>query len=276
MSPRPGTRPRRTAGFATCGRTRRVGRWLVGLTALAVLTVACTPRPTGSPAPTGPGTGDRPSASADPARTGRPGPSVDAPRPSTAGPPGTGTYEADIGTALRTVVAYWQERFAEEGRTFTPVRRVVAYSGTGGPQCGGKRVPARNAVYCGGADFIAYDSVWLRGYWRDIGDTFVYFLVGHEYGHAVQARLGLGSAYSIKNELQADCLAGAYLGGSVRDGRLSLEDGDVEELFRGLAAVADRPQTGWFDPGAHGSALQRRAAFFTGYLASAGACTTEL
>ncbi|MGN9914181.1 neutral zinc metallopeptidase [Phytohabitans sp. LJ34] len=205
----------------------------------------------------------------------------DEPKPSTAVPETSPdvagkTFEEDVDLARETVEEYWREEFPKRGLGFEPVARMIPYRGKGGPKCGSERIPANNAVYCSGADYIAWDTDWLRKTWRDIGDAFVYFVIGHEYGHAIQARLGLSSSFSIKTELQADCLAGAYLGDVTNSGRLTREKGDFEELFRGMSEVADEPGVGWFDSGAHGSASQRRAAFFAGYLTTPKACTTKL
>jgi predicted metalloprotease len=47
---------------------------------------------------------------------------------------------------------------------------------------------------------------------RKIGDAFLFYLLGHEYAHGIQARLGITHQFGIEHELQADCMAGAYLG----------------------------------------------------------------
>jgi predicted metalloprotease len=67
-------------------------------------------------------------------------------------------------------------------------------------------------------------------------------------------------------------MAGAYIGDSVKDGRLKLDDGDLDEFQSGLLAVGDDPNIPWFAPGAHGTAEQRTQAFFDGYEKSVTAC----
>ena len=74
-----------------------------------------------------------------------------------------------------------------------------------------------------------------------IGDAFIYYLLGHEYGHGIQVRLGIQYQYTIEQELQADCFAGAYIGDMIRAGALKLEPGDLEEFRDGLLAVGDDP-----------------------------------
>jgi uncharacterized protein len=97
-------------------------------------------------------------------------------------------------------------------------------------------------------------------------------MLAHEYAHGIQVRLGEQYQYTIEQELQADCMAGAVIGDSIKDGRLQLEDGDVQELKSGLIAVADAPGQPWFAEGSHGTAEQRTQAFFSGYERSLGAC----
>lgn len=101
------------------------------------------------------------------------------------------------------------------------------------------------------------------------------YLVAHEYGHYVQDRLGVAEGKqdagpesdSVHYELQADCLAGAYV--AHRDDAVS------------PAAFTEAVRLGGDDVGAeplppekfgHGSATQRVAAFGRGLRAGATAC----
>jgi len=181
-------------------------------------------------------------------------------------------FAQDAAGAVRVAERYWAQRFEESGRRFVPVRRVVTYRAAGEVACGGQDVPRNNAIYCSAGDFIAYDVRWAFAAFRQIGDAFVYYLLGHEYAHAVQTRLGVRYEFTIQQELQADCMAGAYLGDSVRAGTVTLDDGDLDELRAGLLAVADDPDQPWFAEGAHGSVEQRTDAFFAGYRRSLAAC----
>lgn len=181
-------------------------------------------------------------------------------------------FERDAVGAVRVAERYWAQRFEESGREFVPVRRVVTYRAAGQVACGSQGVPRNNAIYCSAGDFIAYDVRWAFAAFRQIGDAFVYYLLGHEYAHAVQTRLGIRYDFTIQQELQADCMAGAYLGDSVRAGTVTLDDGDLDELRAGLLAVADDPDQPWFAEGAHGSVEQRTDAFFAGYRRSLDAC----
>ncbi len=178
------------------------------------------------------------------------------------------TFASDVSIALRVVERYWSSRIVG----FRPVSRVVPYRIDGELMCGSQPIPAQNAAYCPIGDFIAYDVNWSEEVYQELGDAFVFYLLGHEYGHAVQQRLGINYQFTIQQELQADCFAGAYIGDSIRLGYFTLEDGDLDELRSGLLSVADPDDEPWFKEGAHGSAAQRTGAFFDGYERSLDAC----
>ena len=177
-------------------------------------------------------------------------------------------FTDDINGAFAVAEKYWSGKI----QGFRPVREAIAYRRDGEVSCGGQPLPRNNAVYCSDGDFIAYDVNWAAAAFAQIGDAFVYFLLGHEYAHGIQVRLGIQHQLTIEQELQADCMAGAYIGDSVRAGDLTLEDGDIEELRSGLLAVGDPPDQPWFEEGSHGSAKQRTDAFFSGYEKSLSAC----
>jgi len=199
--------------------------------------------------------------------------------PSEGGNPLEGTdtvaeFERDIEGAEVLADQYWTERFAALGRGFRPIGQVVAYGRDGELSCGERLIPGNNAVYClaGPAEFIAYDANWALAAFQQIGDAFLFYLIGHEYAHGIQVRLGLEYTFGVQRELAADCLAGAYLGDSVRSGALTLDDGDLEEFERGLSAVADDPDQPWFEADSHGTAVERTRAFFSGYEGSLAGC----
>ncbi len=181
-------------------------------------------------------------------------------------------FQRDTAGAVEIAERYWDDKFSAAGQTFQPITQILPYQRTGELSCGGQELPINNAFYCTPGDFIAYDINWALASFRQIGDAFIFYLLGHEYAHGVQARLGYTYEYSIQQELQADCMAGAYIGGSVLSGTLALDDGDLDELRAGLISVADEPNQPWFSETAHGTAEQRIESFFTGYERSLVAC----
>ncbi|MET0495789.1 MAG: neutral zinc metallopeptidase [Actinoplanes sp.] len=208
---------------------------------------------------------------------GEPGKPPAATKTTVAGddPDGTDTpeeFEADLGDAQRVAETYWEAEFKSSGIRFDPVAQAIPYEKDGEIDCGGQGLGPNNAAYCSAGDFIAYDVNWAFAAFRQIGDAFIFYLLGHEYAHAIQRRLGIQKKFTIEQELQADCMAGAYIGDTERKGRLKLDDGDLEELARGLEAVGDDPGQPWFAEGAHGSAKQRTKAFNSGYKKSLEPC----
>ncbi|MEV6811150.1 neutral zinc metallopeptidase [Micromonospora sp. NPDC051296] len=242
--------------MAEGGRGQRRGR-LAGLAVALVAAAACMVEPVGEP--------EQPTGPREPAS-----PSAEVTRAD-----GTDTveeFEQDLAAAQHVAEQYWAEQFQASGQSFRPIRRIIPYQRDGEVSCGGQEVPRNNAVYCTVSDFIAYDINWSFGAFRQIGDAFVFYLLGHEYAHGIQTRLGIRYDFTIQQELQADCMAGAYLGDSVRAGRLTLEDGDLDEFNEGLLAVGDDPGQPWFAEGSHGTPEQRAEAFFRGYERSLSVC----
>ncbi|MFI7428207.1 neutral zinc metallopeptidase [Micromonospora sp. NPDC049836] len=181
-------------------------------------------------------------------------------------------FKQDFTDAVGIAERYWTERFRASGERFQPIRRVVPYTRAGEVSCGGEGLPRNNAVYCSAGDFIAYDVNWSVAAFRQVGDAFLFYLLGHEYAHGVQVRLGVRYNFTIQQELQADCMAGAYIGDNVRSRTLTLDQGDLDEFREGLLAVGDDPDQPWFAEGSHGTAEQRTDSFFRGYRDSLDAC----
>ncbi|MEE6259913.1 neutral zinc metallopeptidase [Plantactinospora sonchi] len=240
-------------------RTDRFWR-LLALTVTAVVAGACF---------VGPRDGQEPSPPDGPAT---PTPTSGSEQAGADRPMNVDDFEQDMKTAVRVAELYWAGEFREAGERFQRVSQISAYRRAGEIECGGQALPTNNAVYCSVGDFIAYDINWAVVAFQQIGDAFLYYLLGHEYAHAIQARLGVRHEYTIQHELQADCMAGAYIGDSERGQVLAVEEGDIDELLAGLRAVADDPNQPWFAEDAHGTVEQRTSAFFGGYQSGLGAC----
>ncbi|MFG3702136.1 neutral zinc metallopeptidase [Micromonospora sp. NPDC047620] len=240
--------------------TTRVGRRprsaLAGLALALVVAVGCVVGGTSEPA------GQEPGGTAPPGAV----------QTRADGTTSVEEFQQDVTDARRIAERYWADRFRASGERFRPIRQVIPYQRDGEVSCGGQGLPRNNAVYCSAGDFIAYDVNWSVGAFRQVGDAFVFYLLGHEYAHGIQTRLGVQYRFTIEQELQADCMAGAYLGDSVRSGALQLDEGDLEEFREGLLAVGDDPGQPWFAEGSHGTAEQRTQSFFRGYEQSLAAC----
>lgn len=184
-------------------------------------------------------------------------------------PPSSAEFAAELSAAESIIDTFWANSWSTYFTgTYIPPTVVGLYDGTRPeftPTCGGIAVEANNALYCGSEHYLAWDVNLLSEFYV-YTDAFVYLVIAHEWGHAIQGQIDpdLVPAFS---ELQADCLAGAALYGSASnalkrsplDNSLIFEPGDEAELEAGLAASAD--DVPWADPSSHGSAEQRIAAF---------------
>ena len=181
---------------------------------------------------------------------------------------------ADDITAAQTVAdSYWTLHWADFFTgTWTGPTVIGLYDGedpSDTPTCGGEPLESFNAYYCVPEDYVAWDSGLLVTGADQIGDSWVYLVIAHEYGHAVQARLD-PSLVAEGDELQADCLGAAALYGSITDGTLTFDGGDEAELIGSLTALAD--QMPWTMSSDHGDAFQRVQAFTLGRNGGVNAC----
>jgi uncharacterized protein len=188
-----------------------------------------------------------------------------------------------VGFVLDDVQNTWQRVFAERGARYSRAQLVLfseatrSGCGVGTAQVGPFYCPSDRRVYIDLDFFRALESRFGAP-----GDFAQAYVIAHEVGHHVQTLLGdpeserslvRGSerenAASIRQELQADCLAGVWAHSTAQ--RDLLQAGDVEEGLRAASAVGDdtlqRQSQGRVSPETwtHGSAEQRVAAFRRGY-----------
>lgn len=195
-----------------------------------------------------------------------------------------------VSMAYQALAALWSRQFAALGQRFaTPA--LFAYRGAVRTNCGVMR--PNNAAYCTGRNAIYFDETFLArlagAASRELntdGDMAAIGVIAHEMGHAVVSQLRADSRVPYENEAAADCLAGAFTRESEYDG--SLEEGDLEEAFFGMAAAGDPPPelTGNRRVDArlltraalmgHGTREQRLANFTAGYERGPGACVARL
>ena len=182
--------------------------------------------------------------------------------PPTDEPRQSGTpMDEDVNGAVDVVDTYWSDHWSDtfEGEYQGP-QVYGFYDGTSGPACGARPSEPNNAYYCPEGDYVAWDTAFMaQGY--QSGDTFVYVIVAHEWGHAIQHRLDPSLVPEAK-ELQADCFAGAVLEGASEDGTFTIEPGDTDEILFAFDALGDdRPYS---DSTSHGTPQQRLDAFAYG------------
>jgi hypothetical protein len=178
--------------------------------------------------------------------------------------------DGDERDAVDAVDAYWRAAFPETfHRDYHAPEVRGGYLGEDGPTCAGEPSVPFNAFYCPSEDFLAWDENLMAAGYEQIGDAWVYLIIAHEWGHAIQARLQADQV-SVAAELQADCFAGATLFGAADRGLLQFERGDIEELRQTLVAVSD--DFPWTRESDHGDAQQRIDAFDTGAQGGPAAC----
>ncbi|HEY2064570.1 MAG TPA: neutral zinc metallopeptidase [Gemmatimonadaceae bacterium] len=196
---------------------------------------------------------------------------------------------AKIGAAFSALAAMWTADFDRIGARFV-VPSVVRFRGPVRTACGFLR--GDNALYCPSRNVIYFDEVFVARQAKIAaqelgtdGDMAAIGIIAHEVGHAVAMQVGEDSPVPYRNEATADCLAGAFAQRAKQDG--SLEKGDLEEAFFGMAAAGDPPLRLSGDPRydarlvrmasmtGHGSRDQRQQNFRSGYEGGAGACLAE-
>jgi predicted metalloprotease len=196
---------------------------------------------------------------------------------------------AKVAMAYNALVAMWAADFERRGVRFAPPA-LVRFRGAVRTSCG--IIGGNNAAYCTARNTIYFDDVFVARQARAAaralgtdGDMAAVGIIAHEMGHAVAMQLGADSPVPYYNEATADCLAGAFTRRSARDG--SLEPGDLDEAFHGLAAAGDPTPQLTGDRRAdrrivyraalmgHGTRDQRLANFRAGYDRGADECFSE-
>lgn len=124
-----------------------------------------------------------------------------------------------------------------------------------GPITGSAYCPADHAL------FITTDHIAVA---YQHGDAALAYVIAHEYAHAMQMAFGVMPRQTRLSELQADCLAGAYLGSLPN---LTLDRSDIREI----ASLAYRLGDYTWGRGHHGTPRQRVRAVVRGMEAASQA-----
>ena len=187
----------------------------------------------------------------------------------------------------------WDGYFDQAGLSYQPTSLVI-FDGVVSTGCG-QATSAVGPFYCPApndqqvyVDLAFYDELSRR--FGAPGDFAQAYVIAHEVGHHIQSIIGISdqvrqaqaqdpgnkNEYSVRQELQADCLAGVWGYSANRrlteeTGRPILEEGDIEEGLAAAASVGDdriQQQSGMtVDPHTwtHGSAEQRVRWFKQGF-----------
>jgi predicted metalloprotease len=202
------------------------------------------------------------------------------PASTPAGPPGSDPAGEFAKKILADTEDTWTAIFERSGQQYTkPV--LVLFSDAVDSACG-QAGSATGPFYCPGDQRVYLDLSFFRELDRRFGapgDFAQAYVIAHEIGHHVQNLTGnlarggglsrsRANAQSVRQELQADCLAGVWGYAAARRNRL--EPGDAEEGLRAAAAIGDdrlqQESQGRVVPDSftHGSSADRVAALKRG------------
>lgn len=181
--------------------------------------------------------------------------------------------KSDLDAAVTVTDGFWSTHWSDYFTgSYVPPTVTGLYDGLDAgtaPTCGGEPLEAYNAFYCAADDTLSWDVNLIVDGSAQIGDSFPYLVIAHEWGHAIQARLD-PALVAAGYELQADCLGAAALYGAAADGTLQFDDGDTRELVNSLSALGD--DMAWATEADHGDSFQRVEWFDLGRTGGVPAC----
>jgi predicted metalloprotease len=181
----------------------------------------------------------------------------------------------------------WRQIFQSANRQYQDPK-LVLFNGGVNSACGFANA-AVGPFYCPGDKQVYLDLSFFREMeqrFSAAGDFAQAYVIAHEVGHHVQNLLGISAKVNaarqrgehlegangllVRQELQADCLAGVWANHAQQ--RLNwLEDGDVEEALNAANAIGDdrlqQQSRGQVVPDSftHGSSAQRVRWFSSGF-----------
>ncbi|MCZ2829552.1 neutral zinc metallopeptidase [Modestobacter sp. VKM Ac-2986] len=200
-----------------------------------------------------------------------------------------GAADDDVDVSARNALAdlntYWAEQFPDTfGEPFTPLTGGYfsvdpddldpARYPDGRIGCGQEiEAVTGNAFYCTSepgepdGDAIQYDRAFLGELADGYGRFIPALVMAHEFGHAVQGRVGYPIERSINVETQADCFAGAWTAWVAAGDapHNSIRPGELDDVLRGYLLLRDPVGTGVGESQAHGSYFDRVSAFQQGF-----------
>jgi predicted metalloprotease len=199
---------------------------------------------------------------------------------------GVDVEEDFIRAILGSTETLWTDVFSAGGQTYDHAE-VVLFRNATDSACGGAN-SATGPHYCPLDQTVYIDLTFFdelqRQFGAEGGDFAEAYVLAHEIGHHVQQQLGImddvrrlqqddpadANEYSVRLELQADCLAGVWAN-SIFQREDILEPGDIREGLNAAESVGDdriqMATQGRVTPEnfTHGTSEQRVAWFNEGY-----------
>jgi len=170
-------------------------------------------------------------------------------------PPANDEQAEFVASILGDTEDTWKALFAQAGKQYRDPK-LVLFSGQVNSACGFAS-SAVGPFYCPGDQRVYLDMTFFREMetrFKAAGDFAQAYVIAHEIGHHVQTLLGVSAKVDaarrngqrmegdngllVRQELQADCLAGVWAYQAQK--RLNwLEPGDVEEALNAANAIGD-------------------------------------
>lgn len=185
--------------------------------------------------------------------------------------PGGVPLDVVVETTVLDLRRFWSEQAPLLwGEPWQPVGDVVAYLPSTGtfPHCGSGldevEEAQMQAYYCAAIDTVAWDGEELfpaiHGWFGEAAPAVV---IAHEWAHVVQDRMGAEQT-TIISELQADCLAGAWLADAPPP-VAELGEDFLDRAASFFAWIGDPADTHVPIDERHGTGGERLRSFGTGY-----------
>jgi hypothetical protein len=190
-------------------------------------------------------------------------------------------YDAALQDAHANLDTFWGWNFAHATvpRTYTsPGVSWLNEAGGTTTACGNleaQQSMQEAAFYCFPGKAMYFDYGFLAGVINaNYGWEGVTAAMAHEEGHHVQNLVGVHNATTQQQELQADCLAGAFMRWDSTGG--NSKDVNLQDLQAEFFNLGDAPSVPASDPNSHGTGLQRQQSFTNGWTSGYTACGLPL
>ena len=169
-------------------------------------------------------------------------------------PPADDRMAKFVSTVLADTEDVWTELFRQGGSHYQQPKLVLFRGAT--PTACGTGQAAMGPFYCPGDQKVYIDLAFYETLKHDLGAPGEFaqaYVIAHEVGHHVQHLLGISdevdrqrgrvsqvqyNQLSVRLELQADCLAGAWAH-HAQASRQILEQGDIEAAMNAAAKIGD-------------------------------------